>query len=218
MADTGKAERKAFRELRNATGGQMRDELSARLPAIKQQVKARAIKAKTGRPTNYDPAIGDEIYRLMSEGYSLTEACDELGVARGTVHGWKRVSPAFATVLADAREALAEFAFSEAYAIPRKLLKMYEADPDLKLDPARISAAKLATDSLRWYSERLAPKTFADKTRKIEISGPNGSPVQIAAVTINAESLSDEQRAILRLALSHAKSGEPLDGQFKEVE
>jgi hypothetical protein len=153
----------------------------------------------------------------MSEGCSLTEACDELGVARGTVHGWKRVSPEFATVLADAREALAEFAFSEAYAIPRKLLKMYEENPDLKLDPARISAAKLATDSLRWYSERLAPKTFADKTRKIEISGPNGAPVQIAAVTINAESLSDEQRAILRLALSHAKSGEALDGEYTEV-
>jgi DNA-binding CsgD family transcriptional regulator len=202
--------------LRASTGGEMRGELSARLPAIKDKVKERLLR-KQGRPSTYDPKLGERIFELMAEGYSLTEACDELGLARGTVHGWKRNNEEFATLLADARDALAEFAFSEAYAIPRKLLKLYEDNPDLKLDPARVSLAKLTTDSLRWYSERLAPKTFADKTRKVEISGPNGAPIQLAAVTISAESLSDEQREILRLALSRAKNGEAIDGSFTET-
>ena len=216
MAGKNKTE-KALRELRNATGAQMREELSARLPAIKAKAREAISKAKTGRPTSYDPAIGDRIYYLMSEGYSLTEACDEIGVARGTVHGWKRNNEEFASLLADARDALAEFAFSEAYAVPKRLLAMYEQDPDLKIDPARVSLAKLTTDSLRWYSERLAPKTFADKTRKVEISGPNGAPIQLAAVTISAESLTDEHRSILRLALSRAKQGEAIDGSFTEA-
>ena len=209
---------KAPNLLRAHSGRELREDLQARLPAIKAKARAGLEKAKTGRPREYTEAQGEDILTYMAEGYSLTEAADAIGVARSTVYRWAEKDPAFATTLARAREALAEFAFSEAYAIPKKILALYDKDPDLKLDPARISAAKLATDSLRWYAERLAPKTYADKTRKIEISGPNGSPVQIAAVTINAESLSDEQRAILRLALSHAKQGEPLDGQFKEVE
>ena len=203
--------------LRGHSGREMREDLQARLPAIKAKARQAIDKAKTGRPTNYDPAIGERIYYLMSEGLSLTEACDEVGVARGTVHSWKQKNEEFSALLADARDALAEFAFSEAYAIPKRLLSLYELDPDLKLDPARVSAAKLATDSLKWYAERLAPKTFADKTRKVEISGPNGAPIQMAAVTISADSLTDEQRAILRLALSRAKQGDAIDGDYTEA-
>jgi len=203
--------------LRASTGGEMRGELSARLPAIKDKVKERLLR-KQGRPSTYDPKLGERIFELMAEGYSLTEACDELGLARGTVYGWSEKSEEFATLLVRAREALAEHAFSEAYAIPKRLLALYDNDKELKLDPARVSLAKLASDSLRWYSERLKPRTFADKTRKVEISGPNGAPIQMAAVTISAESLTDEQREILRLALSRAKQGEAIDGSFTETE
>lgn len=202
--------------LRASTGGEMRGELSARLPAIKAKVKERLAR-KTGRPSTYDPKLGERIFELMAEGYSLTEACDELGLARGTVYGWAEKDESFATFLIRAREALAEHSFSEAFAIPRRLLALYDDEPDLKLDPARVSAAKLATDTLKWYSERLAPRTFADKTRKVEISGPNGAPIQVAALTVNAESLTDEQRAILRLALARAKTDEPIDGSFTEA-
>jgi len=203
--------------LRAYSGREMREALQGSLPAIKAKARTGIAKAKTGRPREYTEAQGEEILAYMAEGYSLTEAADAIGVARSTVYRWAEKEPSFATTLARAREALAEFAFSEAYAIPRKLLAVYEQDPDAKLDPARVSAAKLASDTLRWYSERLAPKTFADKTRKVEISGPNGAPIQLAAVTISAESLSDEQREILRLALSRAKQGDAIDGDYTEV-
>lgn len=203
--------------LRGHSGRELREDLQQRLPAIKAKARAGIAKAKTGRPREYTEEQGEEILAYMAEGYSLTEAADAIGVARSTVYRWAEKEPSFATTLGRAREALAEFAFSEAYAVPKRLLALYEQDPDLKLDPARVSAAKLATDSLKWYAERLAPKTFADKTRKVEISGPNGAPIQLAAVTISAESLSDEQREILRLALSRAKQGEAIDGSFTEA-
>jgi DNA-binding CsgD family transcriptional regulator len=200
----------------------MTRELQQRLPAIKAKAKAAIEKVKTGRPLEYTPEKGETILAYMSEGYSLTDACDEMGIARSTVHRWAEKEPSFALTLTRAREALAEHAFSEAYAIPRRLLALYDADKkgELKLDPARIAAAKLATDTLKWYAERLAPRTFADKTRKVEVSGPNGAPIQIAAVTINADALSDEQRDILRLALQSARTGEAdaIDGDYTETD
>lgn len=213
--------RKATR-LPRFTGQDMTRELQERLPAIKAKAKLAVAKVKTGRPLEYTPEKGETILAYMAEGYSLTDACDEMGIARSTVYRWAEKDPSFATTLTRARESLAEFAFSEAYAIPRRLLALYDADTtgELKLDPARIAAAKLATDTLKWYAERLAPKTFADKTRKVEVSGPNGAPIQIAAVTISAESLSDEQRDILRLALRQARTGasDAIDGEYTEAE
>lgn len=204
------------------TGQQMNGELQARLPAIKAKAKANIEKASIGRPIEYTPEKGERILAYMSEGYSLTDACDAMGIARSTVHRWADKDASFALTLTRAREALAEHAFSEAYAIPKRLLALYDADTtgELKLDPARIAAAKLATDTLKWYAERLAPKTFADKTRKVEVSGPNGAPIQIAAITISADALSDEQRDILRLALQQARTGatDAIDGEFTEAE
>jgi DNA-binding CsgD family transcriptional regulator len=204
------------------TGQQMNGELQGRLPAIKAKAKEAIARASIGRPIEYTPEKGERILAYMAEGYSLTDACDAMGVARSTVYRWADKEPSFALTLTRAREALAEHSFSEALAIPKRLLALYDADTtgELKLDPARIAAAKLATDTLKWYAERLAPRTFADKTRKVEVSGPNGAPIQIAAVTINADALSDEQRDILRLALQSARTGETdaIDGDYTETD
>jgi hypothetical protein len=202
------------------TGQQMNSELAARLPAIKAKAKANIERAPIGRPIEYTPDKGERILAYMAEGYSLTDACDTMGIARSTVYRWAEKDPAFATTLARAREALAEHSFSEALAIPKRLLALYDNDKsgELRLDPARVAAAKLATDTLKWYAERLAPRTFADKTRKIEVSGPNGAPIQVASVTINADALSDEQRDILRLALRQARASDAIDADYTEAE
>lgn len=41
-----------------------------------------------GRPTDYDPAICDQIVDKMSEGLSLTAACAELGFWRQRAYEW----------------------------------------------------------------------------------------------------------------------------------
>ena len=185
---------------RAPSGQDMTKELQVRLPAIKAKVKERTDKLLMGRPTTYRPEIGDSICALMAEGNSLTDACDKLGILRGTVHGWAERNPDFAATLARAREALAEHAFSEAYAIPKKLLALYDANPELKLDPARVQAARLATDTLKWYSERLKPRTFGEKKIEQSVTITNN------ALTIDSRELSQDQRDALRGALLAAKN------------
>jgi hypothetical protein len=179
----------------------MTRELQARLPEIRAKVRDRIEKTK-GRPTTFNESQGVELCKLISEGMSLTEACDALGLARSTVLTWAESGnqPAFASSLARAREALAEHAFSEAYAIPRKLLALYDDDKDLKLDPARVQLARLATDTLKWYSERLKPRTFGEKKIEQSVTITNN------ALTIDSRELSQDQRDALRGALLAAKN------------
>ncbi|WP_139031289.1 hypothetical protein [Bradyrhizobium sp. ORS 375] len=52
-------------------------------------------KARRGRPTNYTPEIGNVVYRLMSQGLSLTAAAGAMDIARATVHNWMKRYPEF---------------------------------------------------------------------------------------------------------------------------
>jgi hypothetical protein len=184
---------------RAPSGQDMTKELQARLPEIKARVKARVALAN-GRPCEFTPERGEDLCALMGEGFSLTEACDHMGIARSTVLRWAEKNEAFAASLARAREALAEHAFSEAYAIPRKLLKLYEEDPELKMDPARVQLARLASDTLKWYAERLKPRTFGEKKIEQSVTITNN------ALTIDSRELSQDQRDALRGALLAAKN------------
>lgn len=51
--------------------------------------------AKTGRPTDYDPSIIDEVVPFMSQGYSTTALAGRLGVARQTIYNWMDEHPEF---------------------------------------------------------------------------------------------------------------------------
>lgn len=194
------AKEKIF-QTRAPSGAQMRESLTQQLPAIKAKARANAGKA-IGRPTVYTEEQGERLLTLMSEGYSLTEACDAIGVPRSTVYRWAEKEP-FATLFARARGALAEFAFSEAYAIPKRLLAMYDEDKTgtLKLDPARVQAARLATDTLKWYAERLAPDRYAPKQPEAPSLVVNNN-----SLTVDSRALSPDQRSALREALLAAKA------------
>lgn len=48
-----------------------------------------------GRPTNYDPALGEKIIALMAEGLSLAAAAAECDVHRRRVYDWKDSHPEF---------------------------------------------------------------------------------------------------------------------------
>ena len=194
-----------IKPLRASSGGEMRDHLQQALPQFQQRALQR-IESKRGRPSTYSEERAESIFSLMAEGVSLTNALDMLEIPRSTLWRWEEKGD-FADRLARAREAYAEHAASEAIAIPLRLLEECEAHKEDKIDPARVQAAKLASDTWRWYAERLKTRTFGDKTKRVEISGPNGSPIQMATVTIDAASLSDEQREILRIALRSARTG-----------
>ncbi|NDB70617.1 MAG: hypothetical protein EB015_21945, partial [Methylocystaceae bacterium] len=109
------------KELRTRySGAELRTELQARLPLVKAN-RPPASVVRTGRPSKYTPEIGEQILGLMANGMTLTEACDELGLYRSTVHRWAESNPSFAPILARAKHALAEHAFTQAHLIPKKL-------------------------------------------------------------------------------------------------
>ena len=206
------------KELRTRySGAELREELQKRLPEVKA-ARPPASVVKTGRPTTYRPEIGDKILELMANGMTLTEACDELKLYRSTVAAWERKNPSFATTLAHARLALAEHAFTQAHLIPKKLYE--SALKGKELDGPMVAAARLYTDSLKWYAERLNPKQYGQQSKQsIELTGKDGGPIQTAALVFDSRALPPEARDALRQALLTAKPNEnnEIEGEAEEV-
>jgi len=56
-----------------------------------------------GRPTTYDPDLGERIVSIMEEGLSLAAAAAECDVHRQRVYEWEKQYPDFAELVALAR-------------------------------------------------------------------------------------------------------------------
>jgi hypothetical protein len=188
------------------SGAELREELQKRLPEVKSK-RVPASEVLIGRPSTYTPQLGESILQLMANGMTLTEACDELGLYRSTVYRWAENNPSFATTLARAKLSLAEHAFSQAHAIPKKLYE--SALKGEEISGPMVAAARLYTDSLKWYAERLNPRDYAQQSKQsIELTGKNGGPIQTTALVFDSRDLSIEARDALRQALLSAKPNE----------
>ena len=188
------------------SGAELRQELQKRLPEVKSK-RVPASEVLIGRPSTYKPETGDKILHLMSEGMTLTEACDHLKIRRSTVYSWAEKRQDFSAILARAKLSLAEHAFSQAHAIPKKLYE--SALNGEELSGPMVAAARLYTDSLKWYAERLNPRDYAQQSKQsIELTGKNGGPIQTTALVFDSRDLSIEARDALRQALLSAKPNE----------
>lgn len=58
-----------------------------------------ALPKRTGRPTDFKPAYGEEILNLMADGLSLAAAAAELGIHRQRVYEWEEKHPEFADTI-----------------------------------------------------------------------------------------------------------------------
>jgi hypothetical protein len=56
-----------------------------------------------GRPTTYDPSLGERIVSIMEQGLSLAAAAAECDVHRRRVYDWEQVHPDFAELVQLAR-------------------------------------------------------------------------------------------------------------------
>lgn len=56
-----------------------------------------------GRPTTYDPSLGERIVAIMEEGLSLAAAAAECDVHRARVYDWEKQHADFAELVALAR-------------------------------------------------------------------------------------------------------------------
>jgi hypothetical protein len=174
-----------------------REELTRVLPGL----KAKRKDIKTIKPRGYNPETGKQILEYMAEGFTLTEAVDKLGIGRSTVYRWIEENPSFGTLYARARVALADHAFTQAASIPRDLYARVQAGEPI--DGPAVAAARLYTDSLKWYAERLNSAAYgAHSKQSIELSGT----IATASVVIDSRALSPDARDALRYALQAANA------------
>ena len=118
-----------------------------------------------GRPSTYKPEYCDIAVELGAQGKSLAQIGAACGVARVTLWEWAEKNPEFAKAIARARDLALAWWEEQAH------VGMWETPEGARLNPqlwSRSMAARFPDD----YRE----------SKKTEISGPGGGPVQQALV------------------------------------
>ena len=161
-------------------------------------VRAKAI-ARDGRGrAKYSDAMADALMVLLSNGMTLVQACDALGVGRSSIHQWLADGDArfdhLRSCFARGREASGEFMAGEALAVAREIA----GKPDVT--SAQVGAATLHVKTLMWYSTAMNRLFNQNAVRQLEVTGANGAPLGQPMV-IDARSLPDDQREAVREAL-----------------
>jgi hypothetical protein len=195
-----------------------RETLIAVLPILKQERNKRA--EKIGRysvsRSKYDREKLNRIFYRMAEGQTAQEAQKAEGLPASTFQDWlesgggdEAEALSVRQSYARAREALADASFSQALDVPRQLYAIaLEGGADMPVDNSTVQAAKLLTDSLKWYAERLAPGRYADKS-KAEAPVVN---VTNNSLTISGRDLDAGQRDQLRALLTAAQKPTVIEG------
>lgn len=125
-----------------------------------------------GRPSAYTPELGARIVAAVARLGFISLAAELNGVSRATVHRWtqrgEKGDPEFADFAADVARAKAQFA-------------------DLQLS---------RVDDAKWVLERVDKETFA-APRRIEVSGPDGGPIESTPRVLTQEAADLIRRRIL---------------------
>jgi hypothetical protein len=195
---------------------QKRETISQVLPTIRAETKANielARKETRGRKSTYTRERFKAVCDLMGQGLPAHEAQRELGIPSSTFTDWLNQSGEEGLfcreTYARARQALADWAFSEALSVPQRLLALamtpQAPDGDGKpakplVDSAMVGAARLVTDSLKWYAERLNPGQYAEAK-----APPPTVTVNNNSLTISGRDLDPDKREQLRALLLAAR-------------
>ena len=127
-----------------------------------------------GRPSSFTQATADEICERLASGKGLAEICrDPVMPSEATVYRWLDQHEAFTAQYAKARLLQADHFGDEILEI---------ADEGSLEDTQR---ARLRVDARKWLMSKLAPKKYGDRVAQ-ELSGPDGGPIAIAAVSDNS--------------------------------
>lgn len=188
---------------RRYSGREHREQLQAIVPEVKAKRQAMEKEYKR-KPYSKEAFLC--VCERMAQGETTSEALQAEGIAPSTFYGWmereSEESEELRIIFGRARYALAEAAFSEALQRSRALMD----EPDV--DSARVGAARLLVDTLKWYAERLNPRQYA--MQRVE---PVAQTVHNVTnnLSIDASSLGTEQRNALRHALIAARDHKIID-------
>jgi len=188
---------------RRYSGREHREQLQAIVPEVKAK---RIALEKEYKRKPYSRESFLAVCERMAHGETTSEALQSEGIAPSTFYGWMEreteESEELRSIFGRARYALAESAFSEALQRSRALMD------ETEIDSARVGAARLLVDTLKWYAERLNPRQYA--MQRIE---PVAQTVHNVTnnLSIDASSLGADQRNALRHALIAARDSKTID-------
>jgi len=166
----------------------------------------KPLPGKAGRPSTYDQQVADRICELMAEGNDMGTICEMAGMpSRSTVSRWAAARPDFAEQCARAREALADFELDRLKRIAEECTE------------ENVNSTRVKLNHYQWRLMKIAPRRYGDRVQT-EITGPNGGPMQVQALTIDARALQPEHREALKQALLAAKQAKEEDDDEQTVE
>lgn len=192
------------------TGQQMNAALTEHLPALKAEREKRETR---GRKTTYTRERFLRVLEHMGAGKTLRASLELEKIAPSVFLRWTEQADgteeeaSFCRAsLARAKHMLADHTWSEALDVPRQLYAMaMEGNAKGKpvVDSAMVAAAKLLTDSLWRYAERLRPGEYADKQKEIPVVNVTNN-----SLTISGRDLDADQRQQLRALLASASTSQ----------
>lgn len=188
---------------RRYSGREHREQLQAIVPEVKAKRQALEKEYKR-KPYSRETFLA--ICERMAHGETTSEALQAEGIAPSTFYGWmerdSEESEELRSIFGRARYALAEAAFSEALQRSRSLMD----EPEI--DSARVGAARLLVDTLKWYAERLNPRQYA--MQRVE---PVAQTVHNVTnnLTIDSSALDGTQRSALRAMLLQARDSKLIE-------
>ena len=139
--------------------------------ALQRRPEGRAhVRHRNGSAPVYSEELAELICDRLATGESLYAICKTPGMpGEKTVRGWAETRPAFATKYARARE----FGYDS---IAEQIIALSDQEfggPDGFVDNGKVQAARLQTDSRRWFLSKLMPKRYGDKIVQ-EVQGADG--------------------------------------------
>jgi hypothetical protein len=150
------------------------------------------------RPSRLDPAIQQGIVDAMRSGATFTDACRLVGVSRNTANGWITRGRAAMRSTGLAEDVLDAADSWDAERVPARE-RPYARFTVVVADAAafarvslvgRIRAAAEPSPAApsgdwraaAWLLERTDPAAWGPPAKRMEVSGPGGEPIAVAAV------------------------------------
>lgn len=145
----------------------------------------KTVKNKTGRPSKYLPEYCERVIELGKEGKSIAQIASAFDVDKASIYRWEEAHEEFRTALARAK------AHSQCW---------WE-------NAAQENVSNKNFNAQIWLKS-VASRFREDYTDKqvTEVSGPNGSPLQVQSQVIDARKLDADQRAALRSMIEAARA------------
>ena len=145
--------------------------------------------SSVGRPTAYRDEFCQRVIELMAEGRSLDGCAAVLGVNPDSLYTWQKLHNEFSEAVKAGRAAAITFWESRL------------------LDVAKGGAGNAQTIQWALRNRSRAASGWDHAHAKVEVSGPNGGAVQVAAdlTVIDARLLTPDQRHALKQALLAVK-------------